>query len=127
MWLMNDIPVDEEYLKKFVGFVYKITNLQNGKKYIGKKLLKHRRNKKTVESDWKIYYGSNVSLNSDVVLYGKENFKREILHCCRTRSECSYLEAKEQFFNDVLLKPNEYYNDWIMVRTRRSHLLSLTN
>jgi len=34
----------------------------------------------------------------------------------------SYYEAKEQFSRDVLLDKNSY-NQWIMVRARKSNLL----
>ena len=39
----------------------------------------------------------------------------------------SYMEAKYQFEEDVLLKPNLYYNGWIMCRARRAHLKGLIN
>lgn len=54
------------------GFVYVITNTVNGMKYIGKKLFKHRRNKKLVESDWRTYYGSNEKLLEDVKMLRRE-------------------------------------------------------
>ena len=52
---------------------------------------------------------------------GHENFQRKILHLCKTKGECSYLEAKEQF-NRSVLESDEYYNTWIMVRVRKSHI-----
>ncbi len=56
----------EEISEEYIGFVYLITNLTNGKKYIGKKLakfkvtkkpLKGKKNKRrsTKESDWRTY------------------------------------------------------------------------
>ena len=36
-------------------------------------------------------------------------FYREILHLCKTKGECAYLETKEQFDREVLLT-DEYYN-----------------
>lgn len=74
------------------------------------------------ESDWRDYHGSNEELLEDVEAYGKENFERVILRLCKTKSEMSYFEAKEQFETDCLLKPDEYYNGWIMVRVRRNQL-----
>jgi len=50
-----------------------------------------------------------------------DNFKREILHLCKSKGVCGYLEAKEQFVNSVL-ENDDYYNTWIMVRVRKSHL-----
>jgi hypothetical protein len=117
------------------GFVYLITNLENGRKYIGKKFFwrkkilpitksRKRRKHTQVESDWKSYYGSSEELNSDIDKYGKDNFRREILHICKTKGECGYLEAKEQFVRDALLT-DEYYNTWIQVRVRKNHINGL--
>lgn len=117
------------------GFVYLITNVKNGRKYIGKKFFwrkkilpitktRKRRKHTQVESDWKSYYGSSEELNSDIDKYGKDNFSREILHLCRTKGECGYLEAKEQFVRDALLT-DEYYNTWIQVRVRKNHINGL--
>ena len=95
-------------------------------KYIGKKVfwftkrVKGKRVKS--QSDWKDYYGSNETLLKDVETYGKENFKREIIRLCKTKTEMSYYESKAQFESGCLLKPLEYYNQWIMVRVRRSQM-----
>lgn len=74
-----------------------------------------RRKKVLVESDWRTYYGSNNHLNEDVEKQGAEMFHREILHMCKTKGECSYLEAKEQFDREVLLT-DDYYNGIIQIR-----------
>jgi hypothetical protein len=115
--------------KKLYGFVYEITNLNNGKKYIGKKFFWRKktfqknlkRKKKIVESDWKDYYGSSELLLEDIVEVGRDNFERVILKLCKTKSECSYFEAKYQFDRKVL-ESDKYYNKWIMVKVRKSHL-----
>jgi hypothetical protein len=109
-----------------VGFVYLITNTTNGRKYIGKKLakfkrsrapLKGRRNRRRykVESDWQEYYGSSDDLTMDIKKLGAENFKREILFYCKSKSELSYVEAREQFSRKVL-ETKDYYNGHIRVR-----------
>ena len=109
-----------------VGFVYEITNTTNGRKYIGKKLakfkrskapLKGRRNRRRykVESDWQEYYGSSDDLTMDIKKLGAENFKREILFYCKSKSELSYVEAREQFSRKVL-ETKDYYNGHIRVR-----------
>jgi len=128
MWLYNNAPL-EEIPEGYVAFVYLITNKVTGRKYIGKKLFKFTRStkrkgkkvKKQVDSDWLDYYGSNKELNEHVELYGKEKFKREILYICKSKGEASYLEAKEQFARDALMT-EDYYNTWIMVRVRKSHI-----
>jgi hypothetical protein len=119
----NDIA---ELPEDCVGFVYEITNTINGRMYIGKKLakfkrskapLKGRRNRRRykVESDWQEYYGSSDDLTIDIKRLGAENFKREILFYCKSKSELSYVEAREQFSRKVL-ETKDYYNGHIRVR-----------
>jgi Putative endonuclease segE, GIY-YIG domain len=122
-----------------VGFVYIITNLISGRKYIGKKLAKFSKttyktvklkngNKKKkkirskIDSDWQTYYGSSPELTKDVTELGIENFKREVLFYCTSKAECSYVEAREQFSHKVL-ESKDYYNGHIQVRVHGSHIL----
>ena len=122
-----DIP------ENVIGFVYLITNTTNGRMYIGKKLakfkrsrapLKGRRNRRryTVESDWQDYYGSSDELTIDVNRLGVEHFKREILFYCKSKSELSYVEAREQFSRKVL-ETRDYYNGHIRVRVHGKGIL----
>lgn len=108
------------------GFIYVITNLKDNKKYFGKKQiktvkklkpLKGKKNKRhfDAETDWKTYTSSSRELNEDIVKYGKENFKFEIIKWCDSKFELAYYEAKIQFDNDVLLKPG-FYNGIINCR-----------
>jgi hypothetical protein len=128
-WLYKDSDFAEDLIGDSYGFVYMITNLETNRKYIGKKLfyfsktkqVKGKRKKYKVASDWPTYYGSSEELQKDVELYGKDKFKREIMHLCKSKGECSYLEAKEQFAHNVM-ESDEYYNSWIMVRVRKSHI-----
>lgn len=119
-------PSDEHY-----SFVYLITNTLTGKKYVGKKLFwfkktlirKTTRNKRVLRpSDWLKYYGSSKLLSADVEKHGRQSFTREILHLCRNKGEASYMEAKEQFDREVLFRPEEFYNDWIICRISRKHV-----
>lgn len=122
-----------------IGFVYLITNLTNNRKYIGKKLAKFsktrykmhtqkngKRVKKKirskVDSDWKDYYGSSDALTKDIELIGKHLFRREIIRMCYSKAECSYWEAKEQFYNGVL-ETDDWYNAQISVRLHKAHIL----
>ena len=124
-----------------IGFVYIITNTISGRKYIGKKLAKFSKttyktvklkngNKKKkkirnkIDSDWREYYGSSPELTKDVVALGTENFSREILFYCKSKAECSYIEAREQFSRRVL-ESNDYYNGHIQVRVHGSHIRKL--
>lgn len=128
-WFYKDRPVEDDDIKDQIGFVYIIENLSTGKKYIGKKLFKFtrtktvkgKRKKVKVDSDWQTYYGSNNELNADVEKLGKENFRRTILHLCKSKGTANFLEAKEQILNNVLESDN-WYNDQIRVRVHRSHL-----
>lgn len=137
-WLYNNQPV-ETLPEDCVGFVYLITNITNERKYIGKKLAKFskttqrtvklkngsKKKKKIrtkVDSDWRDYYGSSPELTKDVESQGKDNFKREILYYCNSKSECSYIEAREQFSRRVL-ESRDWYNGHIQVRVHGSHIV----
>ena len=85
------------------------------------KQVKGKKKKIKVSSDWQTYYGSSAELTKDVIQLGHDKFKREILHLCQSKGTCGYLEAKEQFVRGAL-ETEEYYNTWIMVRVRKSHL-----
>ena len=69
------------------------------------------------------YYGSSIELNKDVESLGKENFRREILYFCKSKAECSYIEAREQFARRVL-ETEDYYNGHIQVRVHGSHIIN---
>lgn len=131
-WVYKDKDFTEDLIGDNYGFVYLITNLSTNRKYIGKKFfysmktkqVKGKKKRVKSFSDWQTYYGSSDILQKDVILYGHDNFKREILHLCKTKGVCGYLEAKEQFVNNVL-ESDEYYNTWIMCRVRKSHIKDL--
>jgi hypothetical protein len=120
---------------EYVGFVYCITDVSNGKKYIGKKLFwstkklkplkgKTRRRTKVEESNWQDYFGSSDEVKTLVEERGAEAFHREILHLCKSRGELSYMELKEQVDREVLLS-EDYYNGIIQVRINKSHVKNL--
>lgn len=119
----------EENIEDNVGFVYRITNLEKNKKYIGKKLfskagykqVKGKKKKIRKPSDWKNYWGSNEELKADIKKYGKNNFKREVLSLCKSKGDLSYDEAYYQFLYGVL-KDDGYYNSWIQCKIHKKHL-----
>ena len=136
-WLFENTQI-ETLPEDIVGFVYLITNLVTGRKYIGKKLAKFSKttykvvklkngNKKRkkirskIDSDWQDYYGSNDELKRDIENLGPEKFTREILYYCKSKAECSYIEAREQFRHQVL-ESDDYYNGQISVRVHGSHI-----
>jgi hypothetical protein len=138
-WYYQGTPI-ETLPEDCVGFVYLIKNNVSGRKYIGKKLAKFsktstktvklkngtKKKKKIrskVDSDWREYYGSNDQLNKDVEALGANNFTREILYFCKSKAECSYVEAREQFTHKVL-ESTDYYNGQISVRVHGSHIIN---
>jgi len=107
-WIFNNKPFTSEDIGNFVGFVYVIENLIDGKLYIGRKYFYSKRKtksstrRKKSESDWKTYYGSSAYLKELVEQYGKENFRRTILSLHITEGDCNYEEVRQQFVNNVL-------------------------
>jgi len=131
MWIYKKQPF-VEVMGEFSSFVYLIErlNIEEDSEspifYIGKKTFYNKRKLRgkriLIESDWWDYYGSSDWLLEQVELYGKENFKRTILHLCRTAGDSGYLEAKEHIENNVLHIENNgyklYYNKNILGRYR---------
>ena len=121
-WIFNGSPFVSEDINDLYGFVYRITNLQSGKQYIGRKYFwsfrkprgKSRRVKS--ESDWKKYYGSSDELNAERREIGNAAFKREILSVHRTKGRVNYEETRQLFVNNVLSEQNDYYNSNILGR-----------
>lgn len=133
-WYYKDeiFEPSETDLQEWVGFVYIITEKDTDMKYVGKKLFHRkitrpplkgtkRKRRSLVESDWQSYYGSSDNVKQALNEKGEDAFHREILHLCKTKGECSYLEAKEQFDRDVLLR-DDYYNGIINCRINAKHL-----
>ena len=126
-WTYQGSTFTTDDIGDFFGFVYRITNLESGKQYIGRKYFYQKRKprsggrKRTSESNWKAYYGSSKELTEDRKLLGSDCFKREILGLYRTQGKVNYEETRQLFINNVLEECNEsgeaaYYNSNILGR-----------
>ena len=110
------------------GFIYEITNLVSGRKYIGKKKLMSERNVKTPgrirrtkvvkEGNWKTYTGSCKPLNADIAALGIECFEFVILEWVMTLKELRFSEVETIWRVGALLaRPTladgsrSYYNE----------------
>jgi len=130
--IVTELPED------CVGFVYLISCNTSGRLYVGKKLAKFAKTTyKTVQlkngtkkkkkirskinSDWQTYWSSSDELKKDIESLGQENFTREILFYCKSKSECTYIEARTQFERKVL-ESDDYYNGQISCRIHQSHI-----
>jgi hypothetical protein len=135
----ENMPSEKE-IKENAGFVYKITHLETGRYYIGKKMFtaartrelakrdkegkvikdeKKKKVKDRVESDWKTYWGSSQSLQYDLQKYGHTAYKREIIQLAPTKGTLSYYELQHQMAHDVLRDPLSY-NGIVNVRLSRN-------
>ena len=130
--IVTELPED------CVGFVYLISCNTTGRLYVGKKLAKFSRTtyktvklkngtkkkkkiRSKIDSDWQTYWSSSDELKKDIESLGQENFTREILFYCKSKSECTYIEARTQFERKVL-ESDEYYNGQISCRIHQSHI-----
>lgn len=141
MWYYNEQALTELPEDK-IGFVYLITNLTTGRRYIGKKLSKfsrvkykmvtqkngvkkRKRIRSKIDSDWQTYWSSSPEVQADVKQLGENKFRREILYFADSKGQLSYLEAREQFHRQVLENPDHWYNGIIQCRIHRSHVLKV--
>ena len=124
-WLYEGKPFTTDDIGDFFGFVYRITNLQSGKQYIGRKYFyqfrkpRGKSRKVKSESDWKKYYGSSDELTADRKSIGNECFKREIMSLHTTKGWVNYEETRQLFLNNVLSENENYYNSNILGRYMR--------
>ena len=124
-WIYKDTTFTSDNIGDFFGFVYRITNLQSGKQYIGRKYFyqfrkpRGKSRKVKSESDWKKYYGSSDELNTDRKSLGNKCFKREIISLHTTKGWVNYEETRQLFLNNVLSENENYYNSNILGRYMR--------
>jgi Putative endonuclease segE, GIY-YIG domain len=131
MWFYKGQVIKEisEFPENTYGFIYKITRIDDGKFYVGRKNLysertkaltkkelaehtgkgkKPTKKKVTAESDWKDYYGSEASLKLEVKQLGKGAFKREIIYLCTHKKQMTYQELRHQILQGCLESDNCY-------------------
>jgi len=124
----ENIPTQEEIDNSF-GFIYRITHLPSGIKYIGKKQLhsktrkpplKGKKRKRLVikESDWREYFSSSEEIQRLLAKDGPDAFKREILCLTSCAWENMWLEHKYQVDENVLFR-DDYINGIIHIRLGR--------
>ena len=133
----------DKFPKNCIGFVYKITNIQTGKFYIGRKSLYSNVKKKltkkelselsgpgrkptkklvTSESNWMDYWGSNKGILQEIKEEGTSMFRKEILKFCFNKKQLTYWELHYQCVNEVLLT-DKSYNDNILAKFFRKDLV----
>ena len=126
-WHYKGTAFTSDDIGDFFGYVYRITNIESGRQYIGRKYFYQKRKPKggkrrvTSESDWKRYYGSSDELKQDVREYGKDKFRREIISLHETLGKVNYEETKQLFLHNVLMEALDdgtpmYYNSNILGR-----------
>ena len=129
-WMYEGKPFTSDDIGDYYGFVYRITNTNNHKSYIGRKYFVQKRKPKggkrkvTSESDWKRYYGSSDELKQDIKTLGRDSFTREILSLHTTLGKVNYEETKQLFLHNVLMESLDngepaYYNSNILGRYMR--------
>jgi hypothetical protein len=136
------MKLSDDFTTDSFGFIYKITNLETNKFYIGKKVFIHNKKKKLTkkeiaeqsgpgrkpttkvvqaESDWKTYWGSSKDLLADVKLLGEDKFEKLILTTCSSKKSLTYYELFYQVHYNVLRV--ESYNDNILGKFFRKDLI----
>lgn len=139
MWEFNGVKITDELFEEYrakgvIGFIYRITNLTNGRKYIGKKQwiqkvrlkpLKGQTKYRHVEkvNDWKTYCGQNQELQDEVASLGEDKFRREIIKFCFQKQECNYEETR-YIMEERALFSDVYYNSWFQCKITKKHVQS---
>ena len=138
MWLYQDKEVKEltDMPENTFGFIYEVTHLPTGRKYLGRKQLisvqkkalgkrelalqidKRASKKKTVtkETDWKTYYGSHPEIKQMIKDKKESEFTREILIFVSSKKQLTYYEDKYLYMKGVIEPGSTYFNDNISGR-----------
>ena len=126
-WMYDGKCFESDDIGDNYGFVYRISNLEDGRQYIGRKYFwQHRKprgksRRVKSESDWKRYYGSSDELTEERRRIGNSSFRREILSVHATKGFVNYEETRQLFVNNVLTEQLDngqpaYYNRNVLSR-----------
>jgi len=144
-WKYNGLEVKDisDIPEGAVGFIYYVRNLDNDKMYIGKKSLLSTRKRKFGKKEaalvtdkrlklfemvtkemkgWQKYCGSNKLLSEDID--NGANYYKGILQYCFSKAEMTYYELKHQVVNGVIEPGSNYYNDNLLGKFYRKHLVT---
>lgn len=136
MWLYEGKPIEsiEDMPEGTFGFIYEVTHIPTGKKYIGKKQLmmnrtlpplkgQKRKRKVVKEGDWKTYYGSQSEIKQLVKEGSSLDFSKKIITFVPSKKLLTYYELKILFAKGVIEPESDYLNDNISGRFFRKDFL----
>ena len=126
-WTYQGTTFTSDDIDNFFGFVYCITNIKTGRKYIGRKYFwkfrtpRGKKRKVKSESDWKKYYVSSDELKEEIQQLGRQNFSRVMLSLHKTAGKTNFEETKQLFVQGVLTEQLDdgtprFYNSNILSR-----------
>lgn len=129
-WFYEDKPIEKIEdipVEKAIGFIYIITQLSTGKRYLGKKLLTkssrktiNGKTKKTrTESDWKTYWSSSPKVKELVKEVGEHDFRRDIIQFVTSKGSLAYNEELALYMLGAL-ETDKWFNDNIRAKVYRS-------
>lgn len=84
------------------GYIYRTTNLVNGKSYVGKHQIRR-------SEHWLDYLGSGTAISRAVRKYGQPSFSKELLAYADSLEELNAIEV-ELINDEVLINPSGVYN-----------------
>ena len=137
----EEIKSAEDTPEGSIGFIYKITNVTNGKYYYGRKTFRKLNKKKKLTKKekalpenkrkqfkyvpfeykgWQKYTGSSDELNADIKKGDK--YKKEIIHWCYKKAELTFYECRAIVCSECLLD-EMCYNKWVSAKIFKNHLI----
>jgi hypothetical protein len=130
MWLYKGKELTEDDVPaKMIGFIYLITQVSTGRKYLGKKLLTKaatktvngKKKKIRLPSDWQNYWSSSPSIKEMIESTGTDDFTKEILTFCQSKGSLAACEEMALYSvgaleSDQWLNQNirsKIYSSWV--------------